>query len=68
MSSESPFYRLLVDFANESQDSQLQDSEEYEVVETSQIHFPDTEETQIVDNENETVSCCFFKQCAYCTK
>ena len=32
--------------------------QEYEDVESSQIYIPDSDETQIVDNENETVSRC----------
>ena len=53
--------------------------QEYEDVESSQIYIPDSDETQIVDNENETVSRCDIlphlaqtlsascKKCAECT-
>ena len=59
----SAFQRFLEDFATGSNhlDRLDEDSQEYEVVESSQIYFPDLDETQIADDENETVSCCFCR-------
>ena len=47
----------LADFAYSS-NTLVEDSQEYEDVESSQIYIPDSDETQIVYNENETVARC----------
>ena len=47
----------LADFAYSS-NTLVEDSQEYEDVESSQIYIPDSDETQIVYNENETVTRC----------
>lgn len=57
----SAFQRFLQDFATGSTlDVDSQDSQEYEDVECSQIYVPGLDETQIVDEENETVSSVFL--------
>ena len=53
------FQRFLQDFAAVSRntlDVDSLDSQEYEDVECSQIYLPGLDETQIVDEENETLS------------
>ena len=57
MAFQRPFQRLLADFAYCSNTLE-EDSQEYEDVENSQIYIPDSDEIQIMDNENETVSRC----------
>ena len=53
----SAFQHFLQDFATgKTLDVDSQDSQEYEDVECSQIYLPGLDETQIVDEENETVS------------
>ena len=55
----SAFQRFLQDFAAGSSntlDVDSLDSQENEDVECSQIYLPGLDETQIVDEENETVS------------
>lgn len=57
----SAFQRFLQDFATgNTLDVDSQDSQEYEDVECSQIYGPGLDETQIVDEENETVSSVFL--------
>ena len=57
----SAFQRFLQDFATgNTLDVDSQDSQEYEDVECSQIYVPGLDETQIVDEENETVSSVFL--------
>ena len=55
MAFQSPFQRFLVDFAYSSNTFE-EESQEYEDVESSQIYIPDSDKTEIVDNDNETVS------------
>ena len=57
----SAFQRFLQDFATgNTLDVDSQGSQEYEDVECSQIYLPGLDETQIVDEENETVSSVFL--------
>jgi hypothetical protein len=58
----SAFQRFLQDFATRSNrlDVDSQDSQEYEDVGCSQIYLPGLDETEIVDEENETFSTVFL--------
>ena len=57
MAFQSPFQRFLSYFAYSSNTLE-EDSQEYEDVESSQSYIPDSDKTEIVDNDNETVSRC----------
>ena len=57
MAFQRPFQRLLADFAYSSNTLE-EDPQGYEDVESFQIYIADSDETQIVDNENETLSRC----------
>ena len=62
MSNQNHFQRFLTDFAMGTntlglESQELEDSQDdYEYIQSSQIRFPDTEETQVMDDENESVS------------